>query len=148
MADHSPHYLERELEELLRSDSSVWKFLRESSLDGVWYWDLENPEHEYMSPEFWRLFGVDPGTKAHRAEEWQDMIFAEDLETARQNLDRHLQEPDHAYDQVVRYRCDDGSTAWVRCRGMAIRNAAGKPIRLLGAHNDLTRLKIEEQAAL
>jgi PAS domain S-box-containing protein len=44
----------------------------------------------------------------------------------------------------VRYRHRDGSTVWVRCRGIVIRDDAGKPIRMLGAHNDYTALKQAE----
>ncbi len=134
------NYLEEELEQLLRRDLSIWRFIRENALDGVWYWDLENPEHEYMSPEFWRLFGYDPAKKEHLASEWQDAINPDDLDTAKENLTRHLEDPDHPYDQVVRYTCADGSTAWVRCRGVAVRDETGKPVRLLGAHNDITDL--------
>jgi hypothetical protein len=41
----------------------------------------------------------------------------------------------------VRYRHSDGSTVWVRCRGIAIRDESGKPIRMLGAHSEMTALK-------
>ncbi|WP_436397661.1 PAS domain-containing protein [Roseobacter sp. S98] len=141
------HYLESELESLIRTDPAIWRFIREASLDGVWYWDLNDPQHEYMSPEFWQLFGFDPKTKKHMAAEWQNLIYPEDLELAKENLGAHLADPSHPYDQVVRYRCSDGKTAWVRCRGIAVRDEQGNPTRLLGAHNDITALKNEEQAA-
>ncbi len=141
------NYLEAELEKLLLSDAGIWQFIQEGSLDGFWYWDLENPEHEYMSPQFWRTFGFDPDTKEHLSSEWMDLIYQEDLETAKENLARHLADPDHAYDQVVRYRRADGRTAWVRCRGVAVRNEEGKPIRLLGAHHDITHQKESERSA-
>jgi PAS domain S-box-containing protein len=142
------HYLETELEQAIQSDISIWEFLRAGSLDGVWYWDLENPENEWMSPEFWRLFGIDPETKAHKASEWQNLIFPEDGELALKNFERHLADPSHPYDQVVRYIHADGSTVWVRCRGMAIRDKTGKAIRFLGAHVDLTsQVKAENAIA-
>ncbi|GFE51921.1 hypothetical protein So717_36740 [Roseobacter cerasinus] len=141
------NYLEDELEKLILSDPEIWRFIRETSLDGVWYWDLENPAQEYMSPEFWRVFGFDPAEKEHLASEWQDLIFPADLELAKDNLTAHLQDPDHPYDQIVRYLRSDGQTAWVRCRGVAIRDKTGKPIRLLGAHNDITALKRSERMA-
>ncbi|MEM6385526.1 MAG: ATP-binding protein [Pseudomonadota bacterium] len=141
------NYLEAELEELLLKDGSIWQFIREGSLDGFWYWDLENPEHEYMSPEFWRTFGFDPATKKHLASEWMGLIFPADLAAAQDNLEKHLADPNHPYDQIVRYKCADGSTAWVRCRGVAIRDEAGEPIRLLGAHNDVSRQKVQEREA-
>ena len=139
------HYLKRELYDLIKEDSSIFEFLQKASLDGVWYWDLENPENEWMSPQFWETLGHNPQDKKHLASEWQDLIHQDDLHTALENFERHCDDPDHAYDQVVRYRHKNGSTVWVRFRGMAIRNERGKPIRMLGAHNDLTHLKQAEE---
>ena len=141
------HYLEQELEARIRHDPAIWEFLRESSLDGVWYWDLEDPTQEWMSPEFWHLFGIDPKTKKHEASEWQELIFSEDRDTALESFQRHCADPDHPYDQIVRYRHANGSTVWVRCRGRAIRDAAGKPVRMLGVHNDITAAKEAEEEA-
>ncbi|MFK7837990.1 MAG: ATP-binding protein [Sulfitobacter sp.] len=144
MQEKETHYLKAELDELFRTDSAIWAFVQQGSLDGVWYWDLEHPEQEWMSPEMWRLFGIDPSTKRHDPAEWQDMIFEDDLAVALENFQKHCDDPSHPYDQTVRYRHVDGSTVWVRCRGIAIRDAAGNPIRMLGAHNDLTATKQAE----
>lgn len=141
------HYLEAELERLVQSSPEMWSFLQQGSLDGCWYWDLERPENEWMSPEFWQLFGIDPTTRRHDPAEWQDLIFPEDRDIAIINFQKHLADPDHPYDQVVRYRHADGSTVWVRCRGIAIRDASGTPVRMLGAHNDLTAVKRAEADA-
>tara|TARA_R110002096_G_scaffold42144_35_gene113872 strand:- start:3698 stop:6031 length:2334 start_codon:yes stop_codon:yes gene_type:complete len=132
------HYLKREFYEELRSNPSVIEFLEAGSLDGIWYWDLDNPEHEWMSPNFWRTFGYEPEEKKHFASEWQHMIFPEDLEVALENFKKHCADPEHPYDQLVRYRHEDDSTVWVRCYGIAIRDAEGKPRRMLGVHNDVT----------
>ena len=139
------HYLEKELQNLIQTDPSFWTFLQQGSLDGVWYWDLEQPDNEWMSPEFWQLFGVDPATKTHDPSEWQDIIDPMDLEVALENFDKHCKDPSHPYDQIVRYRHADGSTVWVRCRGMAIRDENGVAIRMLGAHNDLTQLQVQAE---
>ena len=139
------HYLKRELDDLVRSSFNTIEFLDGGSLDGLWYWDLEKPEHEWISPKFWELFGYDPATKQHRSSEWQDIINQDDLAVVRDNLQKHSADPSTPYDQVVRYRHRDGSTVWVRCRGLAIRDETGKPIRLLGVHTDVTPLKSTER---
>ena len=59
------HYLEKELYEKIRQDASIFMFLQDAALDGVWYWDLENPEHEWLSKKFWKTFGYDPSKKEH-----------------------------------------------------------------------------------
>lgn len=141
------NYLQRELDDLIQTDGATWQFIQQGSLDGVWYWDLENPENEWMSPEFWRTLGVNPAEKTHNPAEWQDIIFQEDLPLALENFEAHCADPTHPYDQVVRYRHSNGSTVWIRCRGMAIRDSAGKPIRMLGAHTDITAVKRSEEDA-
>lgn len=133
--------LKKELYDLIKTDSSIFEFIQLGSLDGIWYWDLENNENEWMSDEFWKLFGIDPDTKEDKASEWQDIIFQEDLDVALTNFQKHYENPDYPYDQIVRYRHTDGSTVWVRCRGIIIRDEKGKPIRMLGAHTDLTEVK-------
>ncbi|MDC0535305.1 hypothetical protein OAO18_05765 [Francisellaceae bacterium] len=57
------HYLEKELHQLIKNDPSVFEFLQSGSLDGLWYWDLENPEIEWMNHRFWELLGYDPAEK-------------------------------------------------------------------------------------
>lgn len=138
--------LRQELYERIKSDNEIFDFIQKGSLDGLWYWDLENPEHEWMSPEFWQLFGIDPTTKQHLASEWQDIIHPEDLKKALQNFNAHAEDANHPYNQVVRYRHSDGSTVWVRCRGLILRDHDGKPLRMIGAHTDLTEeRKLEQQ---
>jgi len=139
------HYLKEELYELVKTDQQVCDFIQKSSLDGLWYWDLENPEHEWMNAKFWTTLGYEPADMPHRADTWQNIIFPEDLKVATDNMTKHLADPVHPYDQEVRYRHKDGSTVWVRCRGLAIRNEEGTPTRVLGAHVDITSQKEKEK---
>ncbi len=141
----SDHYLKEELYKLVRKDPAIFEFLQAGSLDGIWYWDLENPEIEWMSPRLWEVLGFDAEEMPHRAEAWQHLIHPEDLQTANANFNAHCADPSHPYDQLVRYRHKDGSTVWARCRGVAIRDESNNPIRMLGAHNEVTLLKQAEQ---
>ncbi|MDJ0594746.1 MAG: EAL domain-containing protein [Pleurocapsa sp. MO_226.B13] len=134
-------YLKNELYEMIQKDSSIFEFLQNSSLDGIWYWDLESPNNEWMSPRFWQILGYDPAEKKHLASEWQNLIHPDDLKEALKNFEAHCKNPEYPYDQIVRYFHKNGSTVWVRCRGIAIRDISGKPVRMLGAHNDITEVK-------
>jgi PAS domain S-box-containing protein len=139
------NYLQKELYELIKTDESVFDFIQESSLDGLWYWDLENPENEWMNPRFWITLGYDPTQMPHKSNAWQDIINPDDLKVATENFILHCNNPDHPYDQIVRYRHKYGTTVWIRCRGKAIRDAHGKPIRMLGAHVDISAIKNAEE---
>jgi len=132
------NYLKKELYSLIQSDISIFEFIQSGSLDGLWYWDLEKPENEWMNAKFWETLGYDSKEMKHLSSEWQDIIFKEDLKIATTNFNKHLEDENHPYDQIVRYKHKDNSTVWIRCRGIIIRNNNGKAIRMLGAHNDIT----------
>ncbi|MCG5509813.1 putative bifunctional diguanylate cyclase/phosphodiesterase [Ectothiorhodospira lacustris] len=138
MADH---YLKQELYALIRRDAQSFDFLQQATLDGIWFWDVEHPEHEWMSDRFWTMMGYDPATRQPLAGEWQALIHLDDLKAVYQALERHFADPACPFDQIVRYTHRDGSTLWIRCRGLAIRDDQGRPIRMLGAHTDLTPVK-------
>ena len=86
----SENYLKNELYKLVKESSEIFEFIQAGSLDGIWYWDLENPENEWMSPRFWELFGIDPSSKQHKASEWQDIIDQDDLKMAFENFNKHI----------------------------------------------------------
>ncbi len=138
------NYLRTELYKLIRENDNIFQFIEEGSLDGIWYWDLENPDHEWMSPKFWTTLGYNPQEMPHTPASWQDLIFPEDAQKALDTLKKHLADPEVPYDQIVRYRHQEGHTVWIRCRGVAILDKKGKAVRMLGAHNDLTDIKSAE----
>jgi hypothetical protein len=135
------NYLKKELYELIKNDESIFDFIQESSLDGMWYWDLKNSENEWMNARFWTTLGYNPEEMPHKSGAWQDIIDQDDLKVALDNFKKHCENPNHAYDQIVRYKHKNGSIVWIRCRGMTIRDEKNKPIRMLGAHHNITELK-------
>lgn len=141
------HYLERELRSLLRDDPSVFDWFEASCLDGLWFCDLENQDQEeWLSPTFKALFGY-TDDEVPNAREWrQANIFPEDLSTVEAALRDHL-ETGAPFDQIVRYRHRDGHPVWVRCRGRAVRDAAGKPTRMLCGHTDVSELMADRDRA-
>ncbi len=139
------NYLEKELYELIAKDQNIFNFIQEGSLDGLWYWDLEKPENEWMSSRFWEVLGYNPKDMPHKASAWQEIINKHDLKLAFDNFHQHLADPDHPYDQEVRYKHKNGSVVWIRCRGLAIRNDKGEAIRMIGAHQDITAFKLNQK---
>lgn len=141
-------YLKNELYDLIKNDDTIFDFIQSFALDGMWYWDLEHPKHEWMNAKFWITLGYDPADMPHCADAWQDIIFPEDYDQALQQMQAHFANPDVPYNQVARYRHKDGSAVWIRSRGLAIRDDDGTPIRMLGAHIDVTEdRKAEHRAA-
>ncbi|WP_185843627.1 hybrid sensor histidine kinase/response regulator [Pseudoalteromonas luteoviolacea] len=142
------HRLEKELYAHIQKSPEIFNFLVECSLDGFWYWDLENPAQEWMSPKLWQTLGYDPNTKQHLVSEWQDIINQDDLKLAMENFEKHKADPTYPYDQIVRYTHATGKTIWIRCRGLIIRDENDKPVRMVGSHTDITEIKESERRAI
>jgi len=143
------HYLKRELDELLRGQPEIFDILQARLFDGVWFWDLEDRAHLWMSASFWELLGYAPASKKHLASEWEDVIHPDDLRLAVDALEKHCADPEPPYDRYLRLRHRNGSTVRVRCRGVALRHGVGKPTRMLAVHQDVTALeRAVERSAL
>jgi len=134
------HDLKKELYALIKNDERILDFIQEGPLDGLWYLDLERPGNGWMNARFWKLLGYNAEAMPDLASAWQNIVNPDDLQAAIDSLHQHLENPDHPYEPQVRCTHKDGSTAWIRCRGMAIRDDSGRPVRLLGVHQNMTEL--------
>ncbi len=142
-------YLKEELFSLARHDDLISELLHQAGSNGIRYWDLENPDNEWVNDQFWETLGYDPNTERPMASEWQDLIFPDDLQQTLNSAKKHCADPSHCYDQVARYKHRGGQTLWIRCRGIAVRDDKGRPTRMLEFHTDETeRFEAEKQMAL
>ena len=141
-------YLKKELYELIKTDDSILDFIMDSALDGLWYWDLEKPENEWVNARFWTILGYNPNEMSHKSSAWRDIINQEDLKLATDSFSKYLENPNHQYDQVLRYFHKNGSTVWIRCRGIVVRDKDGKPFRMLGTLQDISEIKNKKHELL
>lgn len=139
------HYLRTELYERVARDATLFDFLHEASLDGIWYLDVTNPDEMWVSHRFEETFGLGPGEMSPAGAWWRASIHPDDRDELVAALTRHVNHPYAPLDHVARYFHRDGSVVWVRSRGMAMRDQSGRVTRVLGAHTDISELKRAEQ---
>lgn len=142
------HYLEKEFYERLTSDHSLIRFLEQSSLDGIWFWDLENPEQVWMDKRFWETLGYPHRSITLKVDAWAQLMHPADFELAQELMAQHISDASVPYEQEIRYFHADDSIVWIRCRGVAIRNSEGKPVRMLGSHINISHEKNQTRLSL
>jgi PAS domain S-box-containing protein len=133
--------------EQVRQELNLLETILDIILAGYWDWDLET-NFEYFSPGLKRMFGYEEDELPNRPETWQRLIFREDLPGVLRCFDRHVQSRGQVpFYNEVRYHHRDGSTVWVICSGQVIQwDAAGRPLRMVGCHIDISdRKQAEEQ---
>jgi len=137
MDSSSQFYLEKELYELFKTNDEIISFVNNEMLDGIWYWDLEKPEYEYLSPSFWTSLGYDPKDKKHSPTAWQSLVNPKDAQKAQELVQQHIANPAIPYEQILSYRHAKGHDVHIYCKGKVVLKE-GKPIRMLGLHLDIS----------
>lgn len=137
--------LKQELYDQLNSDASIFEFIQDEVMDGMWYFEIDDPYKSWTSPKFWQIFGYTKEEIIAHKKTWFDFVYPEDLAFANKELAKHCADPNYKYNVVMRYTHKNGATVWVRSIGKALRDDTGKPIRMVGTHTDITQLKRAEQ---
>lgn len=94
----------------------------------------------YCAPQVGELLGIETD-ELRTAEDWTSRIHPEDLPGYRQAWRELFADKNARLDCAYRYRAGDGKWRWARQHGIAIRNAAGRVMRVVGATGDITELR-------
>jgi len=128
-------------EQALRDNSELWKRALESAGDGVWDWHLDTGV-EVLSPQCKALYGYAEDELPDNPEALDRLTHPDDVERMRQDREDHFAGRTPAYVNEHRVLCKDGQWKWVLSRGIVIsRDAAGRPLRMIGTHTDITGAK-------
>jgi PAS domain S-box-containing protein len=116
----------------------------EGSSDGIWDWDLATNQ-VYFSSRWKRMLGYAEDELAPHFSSWEGLLHPDDRERALARLKTYFEGQTPTYELEHRLRHKDGSYRWILSRGVAQRDAAGKPVRMAGSHVDLTARKETEE---
>ncbi len=140
-------HLNLEMLRRMHRDASIrdarMRFALEAARDGIWDWDGETGE-VYYSPRYLEMLGYTPETFPPRLESWTSRVHEADREHTVGMQLRILENPAYgdAFECTYRFLAADGSWRWILGRGKVIRrNAAGRAMRTVGLHTDITELK-------
>ncbi len=117
----------------------------QASNTGLWDWNTVTNEVEFTT-EWKRQLGYKDHEIAGRFEEWEARLHPADRERAMAYVRAYLEKPEGEYAQEFRLQHKDGSYRWIAARASFAPEPAGRRVRLLGSHIDITgRKRAEEQ---
>ena len=112
---------------------------------GTWDWDLRT-KRVIWSPDTERMFGLEPGTFDGKLETYMGFLYPEDRERVGIIIRHAIQTPgETGTDYDLRILRPDGTTRWIVARGAVVRDAQGKPVRMLGTVMDVTHQRLVEE---
>ncbi|HVE61595.1 MAG TPA: PAS domain-containing protein, partial [Chitinophagaceae bacterium] len=117
--------------------------------DLIWDWNLETGVFYRDKEGMRKVYGVENEKKIENVYSWLQRIHPEDHSHVEVVINSILQATDqNTFDVEYRFLRDDGSYSFVYDRGILIRNSEGKPVRLIGAAQDITERKLLQQQLL
>jgi diguanylate cyclase (GGDEF)-like protein/PAS domain S-box-containing protein len=109
----------------------------EGASDGLWEWDLRSQEF-YVSARWRAMMGL-PATEAiGRLEDWTDRVHPDEITPLREALQAHLSGKTDHFQYEHRIRHESGTYRLFLCRGVAVRGAGKRAIRIAGSLSDTT----------
>ncbi len=134
----------RSMQERLRRDEERWQLVMAANNDGLWDWDgLTNT---IFHSQRWRQILGYANDDSESPDDWESLLHPQDAKRVKKSLAAYLGREVPAYQEEYRLRAKGGSYRWVFARGIAQWDSNNKPLRMVGAHSDITDRKQAELA--
>ena len=144
--EHANLELQRVSRELREADRLKDTLVAQNAAQiGDWSWNIATGKTVW-SEAVESMHGLAPGTHKGRIESALATIHPDDRELVQAALDRAMETDEYE----VEYRTvrADNTLSWTAARGKVLRDAQGKPERMLGICMDVTGRKANEEALL
>jgi len=127
----------KKAEEALLVSEERYALAAQGANDGLWDWNLVD-NAIYFSPRWKIMLGYQESEIGNCPEEWLDRIHVADRERVKDEIAAHQRGLTPHFESENRVQHKDGSFRWMLSRGLAVRDASGKVLRMAGSQTDIT----------
>ena len=131
-------------EENLLQSNERYNYASKATFDAIWDWDFVTNKM-YWGEGFKMLFGYDIQEANADESSWSNHIHPDEKERVQASILRAINNGANSWTDEYKYIKSDGTLALVTDRGIIIRNDEGKATRMIGAMQDVTISKSNEQ---
>ncbi len=134
----------RRTEEALREQTERNRLIVEGAHAAIWDWDVLN-KRVFFSPRWKEMRGYGEGEITGEEREWSEGIHPEDAPRVLAAVQAHFEGKAPVFAEEYRIRCKDGTWKWIADRGVALRDASGRVVRMAGSETDIAERKQAEE---
>ncbi|MGF2412059.1 PAS domain-containing sensor histidine kinase [Ferruginibacter sp.] len=120
-----------------------YDILTKATSDTIWDWDIIKNKITYNNV-ITDMFGYKTSSIENLVEWWKKSIHPDDLPIVSESLEKVFNNKLHNFQLEYRFKCEDGSYKDVFDRAFVIFDNNDKPIRMIGAMQDITDRKRTE----
>ncbi len=131
-------------QEVLRESVERFQILSKATSDTIWDFDLDKDIVLY-NKNIHAMFGYRKQEVEKAGNWWREKIHAEDYPHVVKEIEDALSQKKDRFQMEYRFQCADGSYKYIYDRAFIVSGADQQPVRIIGAMQDVTRQKEEEQ---
>ena len=128
----------------IKESNERYDIVAKATSDTIWDWKIED-DSIIWNKGIYGVFGYQKEDVGSTSKWWFDRIHPEDSLKMSVKLYSFLEQKTEKWQDEYRFQCADGSYKYVFDRGFLVKDANGKPLRMIGAIQDVTKQKEEEQ---
>jgi PAS domain S-box-containing protein len=132
-------------DDALRRSEEKFQYIAQTTNDAIWDWDLAT-DQVWWSEGIQTLFGYSADEVGATMSWWYELIHPEDRARIMTEIRTVINNSENSWSAEYRYRRSNATYAYVVNRGYVIRDADGKPTRMMGGMTDMTERKQFQEA--
>ena len=136
-----------EREQQLNRTVERYEIVSKATSDTIWDFDLSDDKMLFNN-NIHTMFGYKPEEVSGVASWWRDKIHPDDQLHVSQKLRNAIAFRKERFQMEYRFRCADGRYKNIYDRAFLIKDHKGEPVRMIGAMQDITDQKEQEEKIL
>ncbi|KAF2517275.1 PAS domain-containing sensor histidine kinase [Flavobacterium foetidum] len=130
--------------EEIKESNEKYDIVAKATSDTIWDWKIQEDSINW-NKGIESVFGYNPEDVGKTSKWWFDKIHPEDSIRMSIKLYSFIEQKTEKWQDQYRFRCSDGTYKYVLDRGFLLKDENGRAIRMIGAIQDITKQKEEEQ---
>ncbi|MEO7975821.1 PAS domain S-box protein [Flavobacterium sp.] len=130
--------------EEIKESNEKYDIVAKATSDTIWDWKIQE-DYMIWNKGIETVFGYKYDDVGLTSSWWFDKIHPEDSIKMSVRLYSFIERKTQNWQDQYRFRCSDGTYKYVLDRGFLLKDENGKGIRMIGAIQDITKQKEEEQ---
>jgi PAS domain S-box-containing protein len=128
----------------IKDSNERYDIVSKATSDIIWEWKITEDRMKW-SKGIEDVFGYTQNEIGESSKWWFDNIHPEDSIKMSIKLYSFIEQKTAKWQDQYRFKCADGSYKYVLDRGFILKDETGKSVRMIGAIQDVTKQKEEEQ---
>lgn len=128
----------------IKESNNRYNIVAKATSDTIWDWKIEE-DSLLWNKGIEGVFGYKQSEVGKNSNWWFENIHPEDSIKMSIKLYSFIEQKTEKWQDEYRFKCADGSYKFVLDRGFLLKDENGKAVRMIGALQDITKQKEEEQ---